>query len=165
MIRSLRVRHRLLIPVLVVLIPPLFFMGLDARRGVPVMAQLPVPLQSSAVPKEMELVHSSNQLWPGIALTTLLFQGQGGYLIALLPDQPLIYPDLLVYWSPQSTNPGHALPEEGQLLGSLSNGQGGRFEFNNERIVKEGVLILYSLGQHRVISVAELPGILRRSVN
>lgn len=157
MIRSLRVRHRRVIPILIVLLPPMFFLGLDARRDVPVMEQLPMPLQSRTVPRDMQLVFSSNQLWPELEVTTLLFKGQRHHLLALLPDQPLIYPDLLLYWSGGYTEAGQPLPEDGQLLGSLSNGQGGRFEFSNERMLSEGALVLYSLGLNRIISVAELP--------
>lgn len=150
MIQPLRATHRAVFLTWAILLPVLFIEGLLSRHQPP-PASGPI-LQS---PAKSKTVRSEKNVKVGTTSCHVkLLQSPDNpaeQYLQLNPEAPVVSPDVLVYWSEQSSPSG--LPEHAQLLGSFrpmeiyllpTNAQG------------TGYAILYSLAQQKSIGSVSL---------
>ncbi len=153
MIRPLRKLHRLAFLGMAVVVPVVMFMAVAGRSPQPGASRLPVDTADNP----STIVLESADLWRSVAIVTRLLKFEGdkgdGYEIELSTDEIGPQPDLLLYWS-RETSAG--LPESARLLGPYGGGTQ-HFVLPPYADPREGVLILYSLTHRSVFATAEVP--------
>jgi hypothetical protein len=151
-IRPLRQRHRWVFCMLGALLPVAFAVGLTARKPVPVAATVPLGLASQANDFG-GVVWTKADIWPGQRIITRLRRDAAGTLAVELIFRDLAKPDVLVYWSPDTSTAGEGLPENARLLGGLSNGA--PLPIPADVRGKPGCFVLYSLADHEVVATSK----------
>ena len=155
MIRSLRQRHRVMVIALAVTLPAAFAVGIATRREVPTYkAGAPGP---AAEARNRSELWTRNDLWEKRAIKTRLERigsGAGQLAVELVSTDPIVRPDVLVYWVPGERKLQDSLPDDAFLLGS--------FEpipvplpLPEAAIAQTGVLVLYSLADHEIEAVSK----------
>jgi hypothetical protein len=156
MIRPLRQRHRFIFSALAALLPLAFVLAWSARNTPLRVRELPAALsnQLSSFP---HVLWEKQNLWPDLKMSTRIC---GDALpptqlaLELHPHEDFNAPDVLVYWSPQSS--GEDL-NEAYLLGTLAGMHKRSWPLPQAALQSEGKLILYSLGHQRILATAALP--------
>lgn len=177
MIAPLRARHRAIFLALALLVPAGLAAALLARheRAEATSALRPESDASAAVRgalhPEAVAPSAQRQLWErapllggtiGRARLLARVDDEGattGLSLELSAVAPAAAPDVLLYWSAQSSvavGEAEALPADARLLGAL--GGGGRLLLPvPDEAAGGGALLLYSLGHARLIGRAALP--------
>lgn len=155
MIHSLRQRHLRMFAVLAVILPAAFAVGVAARKPIPKVESLPAALmpKTTAFPAT---IWSRNDLFAKTPVGTVLLRehaNAGRYAIQLSAPVTFAKPDLLVYWSHNSSEPNSKLPDNAVLLGAFSGFA--PLQLPNELSSTPATLILYSLADREVMDVSK----------
>ncbi len=155
MIQPLRRRHQRWFMVMAVFLPLAMIAGLVVRQPLPAAENLP-----ATEPDDCRLLLWENAaLWPSLSITTRVFADQQPATRLVVALQPRVYlkiPDLLVYWSADSSQPISKMTNAVFLLGQLSGTQTQRFRLPAPALSHDGFLALYSLAHQQQIAAAAL---------
>lgn len=151
----LRLRHRRLIGVLSLALPPALALALLER---PEPAPTPLPTLLVASPAVGPERWTRDDLWAPLAIRSRLFEpvAEAGPVVELMPRDDLRRPSVLVYWA--GAGAPEALPPGAHLVGRLAGGEARRFALPPAARSVAGRLYLYSLGHHELLGSAALPG-------
>jgi hypothetical protein len=155
MIRPLRQRHRHMIFALGIFLPVAFIAGLAARKSVPVEASLPPSLIGDS-PRFEHVVWDRADLWPTNSIRTRLLSGKDRFAVELSIGNPIVKPDLLVYWSAGAMKETSMLPDNAALLGAFVQTTPVALLLP-ESVSKttNGEFLLYSLADHEVVGTSQ----------
>lgn len=159
MIRPLRQRHRLLLTSLALLLPLAFAFALRARKAPAPAEAIPAVLQYAVSPASKILWERDN-LGPDLKISARVYGDAlppTSLLLELQPQSELNAPDILVYWSPQTSSTSDALLRGAYLLGTLAGKQKRIWPLPEAALQVEGTLLLYSLGHQQTLAIATLP--------
>ena len=155
MIRELRVRHRRVFRVLVLVLPVLYVAALIVRPRSFLEGELPADAgpgpdtaETSERTRPVETVEMQR-----------VVSGDRTFVDVVLPDD-LRKPDLLVYWSAAESDPsdpergtdGDELPEDALFLGALGGLRSARLPLAD--VPRGGSFLLYSLGHQTLVARA-----------
>ncbi len=157
MIAPLRRRHRWTTAVLALAVPVLYVVALSGRVPEPVAEALPSALAGDS--PAGEVVNEYGALFTGQAIAVRLRGGGSSWWIELEPREPVTRPEVLVYWTPQTTAAADRLPPDAFLLGALAGRRPQAFAVPSAALGGAGRLVLYSLGHQEVVASAPLPAI------
>lgn len=157
MIRALRVRQRLLVPVVAAISVPLVVVGLVLRTPDPVTDALPAVLRGLAAPESAPALDGDAgfadlachaHVWDAVP-------GLPGPVLELSPEADPRRPDLLLYWmrDGEAKGPG----PNSQLLGRLDGTTPTVFSLPAEARTARGTLLLYSLAHGEPVDHAAWP--------
>ena len=155
MIAPLRRRHRRLIAVLAVVVPVLFVVALTGRPTAPVTADLAAEI---AAPPAGRVESEQGDLFD-YPITTRVRSSESGWWVELEPREAIVKPEVLVYWTPESSAARDRLPSDAFLLGALAGTRPRAFEVPSRALGQAGRLWLYSLGHQEVVDSAALAAI------
>lgn len=179
MITSRRHAHLILFSVVGVVLPVVFGAGLVRRPGPIISDDQSAPLFEAA-----GFASASSEATPAAAgrkgmgdggassgdgLLVISAPSAGGVPPALTvtPVRDLQHPSLLVYWSLGERKPAQ-LGGEARLLGQLAGASSRRFPLEpgtaRAMATQKGFVVLYSLGEGRLISATPLPETVRRRI-
>ena len=156
MIRSLRQRHRVMVIALAVTLPAAFAVGIASRREVPTYKD-GVPGLAAEAGNRSEL-WTRNDLWEKRVIKTRLERigaGASQLAVELVSTDPIVRPDVLVYWVPGGAKIQDALPDDAFLLGSFEQSIPSPLTLPEAAIKQTGVLVLYSLANHEIEAVSK----------
>jgi hypothetical protein len=148
MIQPLRTAHRRAFVGLAVILPTVLIVGLSARRF-----PQSVPGNQSLPSRSEQLIKTSDALWRMHSIRTEFYRDTlhpKQFEVVLHSTQELNEPDLLLYWSPASSN--EFLPTDALLLGEFESGKA----FSLPGNPRQGRLILFSLPHQAVVDAAQL---------
>ncbi|MEQ9825085.1 MAG: hypothetical protein ABQ298_11940 [Puniceicoccaceae bacterium] len=159
MIRPLRRRHLFFSVIMALGLPGLVIYGY--LRGVQSVPMMVLPKFEHAEPSSypLEVWHKAH-LWKNFSdLNTRL-------LTNTTPEHPLAVeltfggtlsnPDILLYWSPRSYSARSGIGESMHLLGTFTSNEPSIYPLPEVARHRDGFLILYSLGEDKVVSEAPL---------
>jgi|GEM_PF-2114703 len=107
------------------------------------------------LPSGMSLVLSSDELWPQVPLTTLVFADSESSFWVLFIDRPVSAADLSIYGVSSSSPDTSKLPEDSIQLTRLLNTAGGRFQLSLDQLNEFNRLLIYSPLRGQII--ADIP--------
>ena len=148
MIRPLRAIHRNVFLALGLLLPVLFASGLLARRNWPPAASHGQTLPAGNVLTEQIVVFDGRR----DAVDVYADRADPGS-VQFAPENPLVAPDVLVYWSEVSSF--SALPGDALLLGPFLPGMHYSVPFQGR---VRGYLVLYSPARQQVLESFSFEG-------
>jgi hypothetical protein len=156
MIRPLRQRHRIAVLTLSALLPTVFVLGIASRRSVPLLASLPSSLSVQPA-RTYESVWVQDDLWEKSPLRTRLLRNStpSNLALELCAKQPVVRPDVLVYWAPGNPKLDDSLPSDAVLLGAWSQEPANAVAVPQVAKTSRGRLILYSLADHEIVNVSK----------
>jgi hypothetical protein len=138
---------------LLVIVPLFFTAGIAGRRNIPNF----MPSSAQAAPIESATpVWESANLWEKHEIQTRLLSPTGtetNFIIELTERDPIVRPDLLIYWSPADASIRDRLPANVILLGAWRTGTTRLSLTKSMRI--PGRLILFSLGESEIVAVSK----------
>jgi hypothetical protein len=151
-IQTGRLVHRRIFSLLAFLVPLLLFVGLALRPDVPPFSRPDISLLSEAgfatnVPENLTRIQSGEQTFE-LAIET--DSSQTASLIIRSID-PLLKPDLLVYWVPEPIE-NDSLPGNAILLGELLGTSFARMTFPQGTSTNRGTLVIYSQAHQDVFA-------------
>ncbi|MEC4675018.1 MAG: hypothetical protein VST68_12590 [Nitrospirota bacterium] len=157
MIRARRLTHRSVFLCLIILIPAILVLGLVFRPAVPPFSRPDLSLLkqagfSTAVPDKLIPIRVGEHAFE-------ISVGENPTNTATLVIRsvdPLLKPDLLVYWVPETVQ-GNSLPEFAVLLGELMGQAFRRMPFPTATTTDQGSLVFYSLGHQEVFTQFPIP--------
>ncbi len=153
MIRSLRLAHRVALPVLGVASFGIFAAAVATRPQPPITTQYPAALASDRPNRSEVLALGDTFDVPGISLGRFEENGKKWLLIA--PNRDPGRPDLLAYWSPMKPA-GKELPAGVILLGALSGAASVSLSLPTNVPASGGFVVLYSPADRTVFATAQL---------
>ncbi len=159
MIRTRRLIHRQMFLLLAFLISAILFVGLVFRPDVPPLAKPDLALLTKAgfastIPKNLIRIQAGEQAFEiGFATN---FSTTSSLIIRSI--HPLLKPDLLVYWIPESIQ-NHSLPEHALLLGELMGTSFRHMTLPTAPTTEPGSLVIFSLAHQEVFSHFTLPSL------
>ena len=150
--RPLRQRHRVTVTTLAVVLPVAFATGIAARKPAPVVAAQ--AFAETQTPTTFESIRWERaDLWPKQSIRTrLLADGEGHVAVELSAAKEITKPDLLLYWVRDGEKVSDKLTEAASLMGVFS---AHRHALPTDAAKQSGVLVLYSLADHQVITVSQ----------
>ena len=157
MIRTRRLIHRQMFLLLAFLIPALLFVGLAFRPEIPPLAKPDLTLLSKAgfvpnMPDDLTRIQAGEHTFE-IAIEA--DSSTTSFLLIRSVD-PLLKPDLLVYWVGESIQ-NNSLPENALLLGELMGTSFRHMTFPTAPSTQPGSLVIYSLAHQEVFTQFSLP--------
>lgn len=155
MTRSLRIRHRLFVSMLLLLLPLLFYAALRGRNPVPAVEDLPAALVAEA-PIATAVLLEADGLWSGLPLHSRLLSDGEHLVLELSPAAYLKYPELLLYWTPDAAVASDRLPDNAYFIGRLANDAPAALHLPTACQEHDGSFIIYSLAQQQVVAVAAI---------
>lgn len=148
MIQPLRTAHRRLVLGLAVLLPAILASAFLARHP-----DSPVKSNHPRMDSSLQLLTKSGSLWRKHPIATEFYVDANlKKYVAIVPEEDLAEPDLLLYWTGGSAD-DTALPEQSVLIGAFAPGK--RFQLPQD--APAGAFILYSL-PHGLIVDSTIPG-------
>jgi hypothetical protein len=155
MIRSLRQRHRQIVAVLGIMLPIAFAAGLAARKPISVMNSISDLSGAKTIPFQNQEWRRADLFSNSPVQVHLLREraGSGAFAIAFTTITDFLKPDLLVYWANGTLAISNALPDDSTLLGEFSTNDD--LPLPAIANATNGVLILYSLGDHAIVDVSK----------
>lgn len=154
MIQPLRRAHRYTFTAMACALAAVLFAGLRARPP-----QAPHARPSLHLPASAYVIQRSNRLWQKHNIVTEFYGDSTDmqrFYIVLWPQDPLLQPDPLLYWSAAESD-GGTLPPGAQLIGPFSSGKVFALQAAGEC---SGRLILYSGALREIVDatlVEKLP--------
>jgi hypothetical protein len=156
-IRTRRLIHRQIFLLLAFLVPALLFVGLAFRPEVPPLAKPDLTLLSKAgfVPN---MPDNLTRIQAGEHTFEIAIEADSSTTSSLLirSVDPLLKPDLLVYWVGESIQ-NNSLPENALLLGELMGTSFRHMTFPTAPSTQPGSLVIYSLAHQEVFTQFSLP--------
>jgi len=141
---------------LAVTLPAAFAVGIATRREVPTY-RAGVPGLDAEARNRSEL-WTRDDLWEKKAIKTRLERigsGAGQLAVELVSTDPIVRPDVLVYWVPGERKIQDSLPDDAFLLGSFEQSIPSPLTLPEAAIKQTGVLVLYSLADHEIEAVSK----------
>lgn len=159
MIRTRRLVHRQMFLLLAFLIPALLFVGLVFRPDVPPVSKPDLALLTQAgfastIPGNLARIQAEEQTFE-IGLET---DSSTTSSLIIRSVNPLLKPDLLVYWVPESIQ-NNSLPDKALLLGELMGTSFRRMTLPTAATTEPGFLVIYSLAHQEVFTHFTLPSL------
>jgi hypothetical protein len=156
MVRPLRQRHRIVVLTLSVFLPTVFVLGIASRRSVPLLPSLPSSLSVQPA-RTYESVWVQDDLWEKTPLRTRLLRNStpSNLALELSAKQPVVRPDVLVYWAPGNPKLDNSLPSDAVLLGAWMQEPANPLALPQLAKAGQGRLILYSLADHEIVNVSK----------
>ena len=159
MIRTRRLIHRQMFLLLGFLIPAILFVGLAFRPKVPPPSRPDRALLTKAgfvpnIPDNLTLIQAGEH-----AFEIAIEAGSSNRSSLLIRSvDPLLKPDLLVYWVPETIQ-NDSLPKNAMLLGELMGTSFRHMALPTAASNQPGSLVIYSLGHQEVFTQFLLPSI------
>jgi hypothetical protein len=156
MIRSLRQRHRVTVIALSVAVPTAFTVGISTRRPVPSAASAPVGIAND--PVDLSELWSRDDMWMQTPIQTHLLRDRASaerFAVVLRPRDPIVRPDLIVYWVPGDQPTRESLPDDSYLLGILDQSNPAPLILPAAAANQPGHLVLYSLADHEIVAASK----------
>lgn len=159
MIRARRLTHRHVFLCLVILLPSILVLGLVFRPDVPPFSRPDLSLLkqagfSTAVPDKLIPIRVGEHAFE----ISVEENPTNTSTLVIRSVDPLLKPDLLVYWVPETVQ-GNSLPENAVLLGELMGQAFRRMPFPTTITTDQGSLVIYSLGHQEVHTQFPLPSL------
>ncbi len=159
MIQSRRQAHFFSSVVLVCLLPIILIAGILGRPKTPSSADSQLFEQGGFIPasnSETSPLASEELVAAGVTIKARTLQQQNQLILELEPTSTLLFPDLLLYWHGGKETPTD-LSASSILLGSFSGTSRRRFPLIQEMQDQEGYLILYSMGEKKLVATLPFP--------
>ena len=141
---------------LAVTLPAAFAVGIASRREVPTYrAGVPGP---DAEARNRSELWTRADLWEKKAIKTRLERigsGAGQLAVELVSTDPIVRPDVLVYWVPGERKIQGPLPDDAFLLGSFQSSSPIPLTLPGEATKQSGELVLYSLADQEVVATSK----------
>lgn len=157
MIRSLRQHHRRIIVGLAIFLPIAVVGGIAGRKS----ADVPSLTSMSEMDTSPDVIWESRDLWLQNSFRTRLLTNHAlkkHFTIEITAEHTVTAPDLLVYWS-AGIPPVEALTDHAVMLGVFTQNRPVRLPLPEEFGAARGVLILYSLADHKVVAISKRLGV------
>jgi hypothetical protein len=156
MIRPLRQRHRIAVLTLSAFLPAIFVLGIASRRAAPLLASLPKGL-SHRPAGTYQAVWLRDDLWEKMPLRTRLLSDSTTSNLALevTGADPVVRPDVLVYWVPGNPKMDDSLPGDAILLGAWTQDSANALDLPQAARAGKGKLMLYSLADHEIVNISK----------
>jgi hypothetical protein len=141
---------------LAVTLPAAFAVGIATRREVPTYKAGAPGL--GAEERNRSELWTREGLWAKRAITTRLERigaGAGQLAVELVSTDPIVRPDVLVYWVPGERKIQDSLPDDAFLLGSFEQSIPGPLRLPEAAMKQTGALVLYSLADHEIAAVSK----------
>lgn len=157
MTRPLRQRHRKVVLTLSVFLPAAFVLGIASRRVAPLISIAPTDALYQKA-DSYKSVWVRDDLWEKSPLRTRLLSDSTTSNLALevTAKDPIIRPDVLMYWVQGTPKINDSLPSEAILLGSWTQDSANALAVPRAAKIAEGKLLLYSLADHEIVNVTTL---------
>ncbi len=156
MVRPLRQRHRAMILVATAVLPTAFALGIAARREIPA-ARVTLAASIGEDRAQSEL-WSRDDLWEKSAIRTRLLRSNADaehFAVRLTAREPIVRPDVLVYWVPGERRLQNALPDDSFFLGKFALASAAPLGLPAEATRQKGFLALYSLADQEIVAVCK----------
>lgn len=155
MIRPLRLRHRMVVLALSALVPAAFVLGITSRRSLPAVVSIPSVIRSQSA-ASYKARWTRDELWEKQQLRTRLLEDPTGSSLALeiTSPEPIVRPDVLLYWIPGNPAIADSLPNDSVLVGAWIQEPPKAIELP-QTAKGDGRLILYSLADHEILNVSK----------
>ena len=159
MIRTRRLIHRQMFLLLAFLVPALLFVGLAFRSEVPPFSRPDLTLMTKAgfapnIPGNLTRIQAGEHTFE-IGIET---NSSNTSSLSIRSVDPLLKPDLLVYWVPE-TSQNNPLPENAMLLGELMGTSFRHMALPTAATTEQGSLVIYSLAHQEVFTQFLLPSV------
>jgi hypothetical protein len=145
-----------MIMALTLVIPFGFALGIATRREI-LISRAVTPDLSEKLEQRREL-WSRKDLWEKHIVHTHLLRigpGAGKLAVELVTPNPIVRPDLLVYWIAGERKIPKSLPEDAFLLGSFEQSRPTPLTLPFEATNQVGALALYSLADQELVAVSK----------
>jgi hypothetical protein len=155
MVLALRQRHRVMVLALGAFLPAAFVFGIASRHHVPL---LPAPPNHLAYqPDQAVAKWMREDLWQKSQLRTRLLTDSAQSTIALevTAPEPVVKPDVLLYWIPGNQEIQEMLPNDAILLGAWMQDPVRPLNVGPAIKGSQGKLVLYSLPDHEILNVTK----------
>ncbi len=159
MIQSRRQAHFFSSVVLVCLLPIILLAGIIGRPTTPSVGDSKLFEQEGFAPpgdSEASPLASEELIVAGVTIKARTVQQQNRLILELEPTSNLLFPDLLLYWQGVEEPPTD-LSASSILLGSFSGTSRRRFPIIQEMEDQGGYLILYSMGEKKLVATLPFP--------
>lgn len=158
--RRLRTRHRRMLGGLALLLPVGIGIALSSRPSYTLEAASSV--EGAGLAARLGVALDASDLWGETELHCRVWPAKNGEdaVVELLGEEDLALPDVLLYWSPETSDDG-GLGSGAYLLGSFHGTQVQRFNLPAAASLDglDGILMLYSLAHSQVVDRASLAGL------
>ena len=157
MIHTRRLIHRQMFLLLAFLVPALLFVGLAFRPDVPPFSRPDRTLLTKAgfaakIPDNLTRIKAGEHTFE-IGIET---DSSNRSSLLIRSVDPLLKPDLLVYWVPETIQ-NNSLPENAMLLGELMGTSFRHMTLPSAASTQPGSLVIYSLAHQEVFTQFLLP--------
>jgi hypothetical protein len=158
MIAPLRRTHRTTFAALTIGLPLLLIAGLRSRPPQPAIDTLPI---QQVGPGSLDRLVSIERSWNGLRFLFSILEDDSSttekgpleersHHLEIQPLSPLVFPDLLVYWTSETATAFTTLPDSALLLGTVPASRAGHYRLPPAS--SQGMtFILYSLGHGEVV--------------
>jgi hypothetical protein len=139
-----------------VIVPAIFVLGIGTRKEIPSL-----PASASGISTEVSNyseLWSRDDLWEKQSIRTRLLADGGStgqFAVEFVSKDRIVRPDVIVYWVPGEQTILNSLPDEARLLGSFNQSNPVPLPLPAEAGKQPGVLVLYSLADHEILSVSK----------
>ena len=156
MIRPLRQRHRAIVVALGAFLPAAFIFGIASRHSMPLFSALPSNPPHKPV-GAYEAMWMREDLWEKSQLRTRLLtdSAQSTLELEVTAPEPVIKPDMLLYWVAGNPEINESLPKDTVLLGAWMQDPANTVAVPKVAKARQGRLILYSLADHEIVNVSK----------
>lgn len=138
------------------IVPILFVASLVARQAPPgPNEEIPLAFESTA----SGFVQESEQAFaaqPAITYQVLKDPATDALALNLSSEEPLRWPEALVFWTPERMDNADALPEDRVLLGTWAATSARTYALPQRAQGNSGSIVLYSLSQQDVLASGTL---------
>ncbi len=159
MIRPLRRRHLFSATLMLLGLPGLVIFGFLKVDKETTMVSLPKLEVQSTESFPLEVWHKPH-LWKNLPnLNTRLLANtspEHGLAVELTFEGTITNPDLLLYWSPRSYAVKSGIGDTMYLIGNFTSNDATIYKLPEISRHRDGFLVLYSLGEDKVVSEAPL---------
>jgi hypothetical protein len=156
MILPLRQRHRAMVFALGAFLPAAFIFGVASRHSVPLLPALPRDLPHQPV-QATNAAWLREDLWEKSQLRTRLLTDstQSTLALELTAPEPVVKPDVLLYWIPGNPEVEESLPNDAILLGAWMQDPVRPLNVPAAAKGSQGKLVLYSLADQEIVNVTK----------
>ena len=146
---------------LVFLVPALLFVGLAFRPDVPPLSR-PDPTLLTKAGFAPNIPDNLTRIQAGEHTFEMAIEADSSNTSSLFirSVDPLLKPDLLVYWVPESIQ-NNSLPENAMLLGELMGTSFRQIALPTAASTDQGSLVIYSLAHQEVFTHFPIPPLVR----
>ena len=139
-----------------VLLPAAFSLGIASRNSMPLLRELPGNLPHQPV-SSYNAAWVREDLWEKSQLRTRLLRisTQPTLALEVTAPEPIVKPDVLLYWIPGNPQIQESLPNGAVLLGAWMQDPVRPLNVPPAAKGSQGKLVLYSLADHEIVNVTK----------